>query len=64
MTFHLVFPRSLIALQQTRLWDFQLVLLHLADVLFALRLLLSSSSSSSSSLLLVYRTQWLYNIHF
>ena len=62
MTFHLVFPRSLISLQQTRLWDFQLVLLHLADVLFALRL--SSSSSSSSLLLFVYRTQWLYNIHF
>ena len=40
MTFYLVFPLSLILLQQTRLREFQLVLLHLADVLFALRLLL------------------------
>ena len=34
-----MFPLSLILLQEARLRDFQLVLLHLADVLFALRLL-------------------------
>ena len=48
------FPLSLmILLQQTRLGDFKLESLQLADVFFALRLLLSSSSLSLLLLLFV-----------